>query len=146
MNSEGITAESIADQRALQQELSSLLMNSATTEQQPLQLSTQDSGNDEESPLRNGSGSSSSGTQGNGAGEAAATNPQKNQSGEPLQLREKLADAVWGHLPPQERNDLIRTYSESYLPEYEDQVRNYFEKLAKLKRNSLERDATESLK
>lgn len=146
MNSEGISAKSIAEQRALQQELSALLMNSETIERQPLQSSTQNRANDEESPLRNGSGSSSSGTQSNGAGEASATNTQSNQSGEPLQLREKLADAVWGHLPPQERNDLIRTYSESYLPEYEDQVRNYFEKLAKLKRKSIDREATESLK
>ncbi|MEW4489741.1 hypothetical protein AB1L42_16790 [Thalassoglobus sp. JC818] len=46
--------------------------------------------------------------------------------------RATLEDAVWGHLPPQERRQLSRTYSETFLPGYEDQVKAYFERLARL--------------
>ena len=45
--------------------------------------------------------------------------------------RRVLADAVWGHLPPREREELMRTFSERFLPKYEEQVRRYFEALSR---------------
>jgi hypothetical protein len=48
----------------------------------------------------------------------------------PLPDRPGLADAVWGHLPPREREELLRTFNERYLPRYDSWVRRYFEALA----------------
>lgn len=50
-----------------------------------------------------------------------------------LEPHHDLKDAVWGHLPSREQNDLLRAYSESYLPGYESQVRRYFDLLARLR-------------
>lgn len=66
------------------------------------------------------------------AGETSTANTPP----EHLPTPENLADSVWGHLPPRERNDLLKSYSESYLPGYENQVRDYFERLARLRRQS----------
>jgi len=45
-------------------------------------------------------------------------------------LRDRLAKDIWGHLPPQLREELLNVYSEKYLPKYEDLVRKYYEALA----------------
>ncbi len=41
-----------------------------------------------------------------------------------------LATAVWGHLPPKVREQMRSAFSETYLPEYDDLVRRYYEALA----------------
>ncbi len=41
-----------------------------------------------------------------------------------------LEKDVWGHLPPTLRKKLLNIYSEKYLPQYDDEVRRYFESLA----------------
>ncbi|MEW4526746.1 hypothetical protein [Maioricimonas sp. JC845] len=44
--------------------------------------------------------------------------------------RRELADAVWGHLPPRVQEEMRRSFSERYLPEYEAMIRSYYETLA----------------
>ena len=72
-----------------------------------------------------------------GGGTTSAPNESTTNRGN-LRSREDLRDAVWGHLPPQERNDLLNTYSESYLPGYEAKVRRYFELLARSREHRAE--------
>lgn len=134
MKSEGLSRERVAEQRKMSQQLARLLNDSSEGALQPLQAET-NSTQQPDTTTDSSSGSATSGTQSDGAGLAGAIEPG-TQSNSPLRLRENLADSVWGHLPPQERRDLIRTYSESFLPEYEEQVRAYFERLAKLKLQS----------
>lgn len=43
---------------------------------------------------------------------------------------------AWGHLPPAMRQKLLNIYTEKFLPQYEDQVRRYYEALSEKKRNS----------
>ncbi len=59
------------------------------------------------------------------------TAPQNSETPDfrPL-TKPKLTDAVWGHLPPQEQQELIRTFNETFVPEYEEQIRKYFENLS----------------
>jgi len=41
-----------------------------------------------------------------------------------------LATAAWGHLPPKVREQMRSAFSETYLPEYDELVRRYYEALA----------------
>lgn len=43
---------------------------------------------------------------------------------------------AWGHLPPAMRQRLLNIYTEKFLPQYEDQVRRYYEALAEKKKQS----------
>lgn len=43
---------------------------------------------------------------------------------------------AWGHLPPAMRQQLLNIYTEKFLPQYEDQVRRYYEALAEKKNQS----------
>ncbi|QDT44381.1 hypothetical protein Pan241w_44900 [Gimesia alba] len=43
---------------------------------------------------------------------------------------------AWGHLPPAMRQKLLNVYTEKFLPQYEDQVRRYYEALAEKKKIS----------
>lgn len=43
------------------------------------------------------------------------------------------ANSVWGHLPARERDALFRSLSDSFLPEYEAQIRRYYEAIAEKK-------------
>ena len=47
-----------------------------------------------------------------------------------LTHRRETAKAVWGHLPPALRKELLNVFSEKYLPQYEDLIRSYYEALA----------------
>lgn len=73
---------------------------------------------------------------GDSAGQAAVVPPPSATESLPHFGREQLADAVWGHLPPIERQELLQSYSEAFLPGYEDQVRRYFERLARLRQST----------
>ena len=48
----------------------------------------------------------------------------------PEEHRLGLATAVWGHLPPKVREQMRSAFSETYLPEYDELVRRYYEALA----------------
>lgn len=43
------------------------------------------------------------------------------------------ANNVWGHLPPREREALFRSLSDNFLPEYEAQIKRFYEALAEQK-------------
>ena len=43
------------------------------------------------------------------------------------------ANSYWGHLPAREREALFRSLSDSFLPEYEAQIRRYYEAIAEKK-------------
>ena len=47
-----------------------------------------------------------------------------------LTRRRNLATSVWGHLPPRERARMEGAFSERFLPQYDDLVRQYYEALA----------------
>ncbi|RLS44028.1 MAG: hypothetical protein DWH81_01520 [Planctomycetota bacterium] len=40
------------------------------------------------------------------------------------------SNSVWGHLPPREQESLLRSLSDNFLPEYEAQIKRYYEALA----------------
>lgn len=47
-----------------------------------------------------------------------------------VERRRNLATSVWGHLPPRERARMEGAFSERFLPQYDDLVRQYYEALA----------------
>ncbi len=62
--------------------------------------------------------------------ESAERNAQANGGATEQKRRLGLATAVWGHLPPKVREQMRSAFSETYLPEYDDLVRRYYEALA----------------
>lgn len=130
VESDSFTPERLAAQRDLVNELSRFLAEASPSEfSMENQLSKTESST---KPLPADQSTSPETGQGATAGLAPASPLTREDDLGLLPPRDSLADAVWGHLPALERDDLMRTYSESYLPGYEDQVRNYFEQLAKL--------------
>lgn len=56
-----------------------------------------------------------------------------------LARREQLVRDVWGHLPPVLKQQLLSIGTQSYLPQYEREVRQYFERLSREQRNDSSR-------
>lgn len=56
-------------------------------------------------------------------GSAEAVDPNR-------QSNEELMKAAWGHLPPRLREQMIHSSSEEFLPEYREQLKEYFKRLA----------------
>lgn len=67
-----------------------------------------------------------------------STDRQKAGQATPGNLNEKnnYAKDAWGHLPPAMRQQLLNIYTENFLPQYEDQVRRYYEALAEKKKRT----------
>lgn len=129
---EGISPKSVVAQQQLINDLTKLLEQSGRAKSPadaPTQSQFQNSDTSDQRNSNPPQGTQSSST----AGQAPVAQVLPNIDIGNLDQRENFADAVWGHLPPRERNDLLRTYSESYLPGYENRVQRYFEKLAKLR-------------
>ncbi|QDT92898.1 hypothetical protein [Gimesia algae] len=53
-----------------------------------------------------------------------------------LNDKHNYAKDAWGHLPPAMRQQLLNIYTENFLPQYEDQVRRYYEALAEKKKRT----------
>ncbi|MCA9003808.1 MAG: hypothetical protein KDA70_00945 [Planctomycetaceae bacterium] len=53
-----------------------------------------------------------------------------------LSDKNNYAKDAWGHLPPAMRQQLLNIYTEKFLPQYEDQVRRYYEALAEKKKRT----------
>lgn len=51
-----------------------------------------------------------------------------------IKQRLRLTKDVWGHLPPNLRQQLLNVYSEKHLPQYEELIRAYYEALAEQSR------------
>jgi len=68
---------------------------------------------------------------------AQSTTEQRESKGsQPTAIKkEVLAKDVWGHLPPSLRRKLLNSYSDQYLPQYDELVRRYFESLAEENRS-----------
>ena len=77
--------------------------------------------------------------------ESEERNAQADGSVSEMERRLGLATAVWGHLPPKVREQMRSAFSETYLPEYDDLVRRYYEALA-TRRNRVESGDSESSK
>ena len=52
------------------------------------------------------------------------------QSGASSPAPNVRTNSVWGHLPPREQESLLRSLSDNFLPEYEAQIKRYYEALA----------------
>ena len=127
----GISSKTIAAQQQLINDLAKLLEQSGQS--QAADDATTHSPSQTQNEGGAGSSKQSQKTEtGSTAGQAPAVVANSELNIGDLNQRENFADAVWGHLPLEERNDLLRTYSESYLPGYEKRVQRYFEQLAKL--------------
>lgn len=46
------------------------------------------------------------------------------------QRQQRLENDIWGHLPPKLRDQLLNTYGERMLPQYEEFVRKFYEALS----------------
>lgn len=62
----------------------------------------------------------------------SSDDPREAQQPETLTpvTQDELVRDVWGHLPPSQRQKLLNTYSDKYLPTYDELVRSYFAALA----------------
>jgi hypothetical protein len=92
------------------------------------------------------SGAAQQGTPGADPGEGSAPDPgapslesaERSAPAEsPEVARERrlgLATAAWGHLPPKERERMRSAFSETYLPQYDDLLRRYYQALASRRR------------
>lgn len=58
------------------------------------------------------------------------TREAENVAKKILVHRKEMVSKVWGHLPPNLRQQLLNAYSDTYLPKYDDLVRRYFSALA----------------
>jgi len=72
--------------------------------------------------------------------ENAAESQSRTKGGIPTDADRKnqrrvLTDSVWGHLPPRVREQLNRSFSDRYLPEYDALVKRYYEALATRRRD-----------
>jgi hypothetical protein len=52
------------------------------------------------------------------------------QPGSTILSPKARANSVWGHLPPRQQESLLRSLSDRFLPEYESQIKRYYEALA----------------
>ncbi len=62
--------------------------------------------------------------------ESAERTATAGESAADRERRLGLATAAWGHLPPKVREQMRSAFSETYLPEYDELVRRYYEALA----------------
>ncbi|QDT35212.1 hypothetical protein [Thalassoglobus polymorphus] len=128
LEAEGVTRESLAAQKKLIEALEQFVSQSAGKQSSASQTPMNSDGKGDSGKTAGNS------EQAGNAGMAPRDDQNQSAGAEDIKVPSNLVDSVWGHLPEQERNDLLRTYSESYLPGYEERVRRYFEQLAKLRR------------
>lgn len=86
-------------------------------------------------------GSGGAGKQRRSDQENAAESQERTEGGVPTDAdrkrqRQVLTDAVWGHLPPAVKEQLNRSFNDRYLPEYDAQIRRYYEALAARRRKT----------
>lgn len=106
--------------------------------QNPSSSQDQQSNSQQQPQSSRGSPSSGSGTGAN------RENPQDSEERQGESHAEKmLADRkrrletdIWGHLPPALREQLLNTYGERMLPQYEDFVRKFYEALSEPQRTT----------
>lgn len=133
-------------QRKVVDDLEKLLRQSQKSKQK--NPSPNNSNSPQQDPSNNPSdGQSSENSAGGNPGERrrndqenAAESQERTKGGIPTEADRKnqrrvLTDAVWGHLPPRVREQLNRSFSDRYLPEYDSLVKRYYEALATRRRD-----------
>lgn len=57
-------------------------------------------------------------------------NGESRESKQRADRKQRLENDIWGHLPPALREELLNTYGERMLPQYEEFVRKFYEALS----------------
>lgn len=76
-------------------------------------------------------------SQGSGSGrnrdrpqDSEERNGESRESKQRADRKQRLENDIWGHLPPALREELLNTYGERMLPQYEEFVRKFYEALS----------------
>ncbi|WP_339727302.1 hypothetical protein [uncultured Gimesia sp.] len=129
-------------QQQVIQNLESLIRLVESTPKKSTQRSSQK--NDQKPDSKQKSGQQKGGT-GKQNQQQASQGPARKSSErkEPGQVtsgdlagRQAYIKDAWGHLPPAMRQKLLNIYTEKFLPQYDDQVRRYYEALAEKKKRT----------
>jgi len=122
-------------QRAAVQDLDELLkrLKSSSAPSSPPQTSSEG-----ESAEQQKTGSSSDSSGGANSNRDAAQSSEQAEGGDhakdaEIARRRDLAQSTWGHLPPKMQEELQRSFSERFVPKYEELIRQYYEALAEQK-------------
>lgn len=122
-------------QRAAVQDLDELLkrLKSSSASSPPPQTSSEG-----ESAEQQKTGSSSDSGGGANSNRNAAQSNEQAEGGDhakdaEIARRRDLAQSTWGHLPPKMQEELQRSFSERFVPKYEELIRRYYEALAEQK-------------
>ena len=112
--------------------------NSSSSSPKRSPQSSPDSAESSEKKSSRSSSSESSGSGRRRSDDANSAESTENVAGPAMSGSGVLAPGarsnnVWGHLPPREQEALFRSLSDSFLPEYESQIRRYYEALAEKK-------------
>lgn len=107
--------------------------------QRPSQNNEQPQPSDDQTSQQQKGGSGPQNAQQTSQGPARQSSERKEEglvtSGSLPDSNAYIKDA-WGHLPPAMRQQLLNIYTEKFLPQYEDQVRRYYEALAEKKKRT----------
>lgn len=92
-------------------------------------------GNSGQKPEGEGAGQSQTKPSGPGkdrqnAEDSEERNGAKRDKVDPATRRKRLEVDIWGHLPDKLREQLLNSYGERMLPQYEEQVRRFYDLLA----------------
>jgi hypothetical protein len=119
-------------QKQIENQLAQLLrLAEQQAAQQPQAVPDDQPSDSSAGPASHGGGSGAQRDQTSSAGESTETpRPGDELTADEIQRRKNFATAVWGHLPPRLRDKMHGTFSERFLPQYDDLVRRYYEALA----------------
>lgn len=81
-------------------------------------------------PANSGDGQGAAGRQSAAADSRESANSRSDGEVPALTTTRDLATSVWGHLPTRQRDRMQSRFSEQFLPQYEQLVRQYYERLA----------------
>lgn len=101
------------------------------------QLPSSDGKQDQQS---SGTNASSNGSKGRRADDENSQESSENvagpsESGTSALVPKARTNSVWGHLPRREQESLLRSLSDHFIPEYETQIKRYYEALAEGKQS-----------
>jgi hypothetical protein len=136
------TSEAVQSQQRAVERLKQLLeaasQSSSNSSQRQNSSSSPDPSNPQNDPKAESNSSDPSGGGGRRTDDQNSAESSENVVGPTLPGSGVLApgargNSVWGHLPAREREALFRSLSDSFLPEYEAQIRRYYEAIAEKK-------------
>jgi hypothetical protein len=98
------------------------------------QQGQQSSRSEEESARRRPPGGAGTGKDRPKAEDSEERHGESREGQALAERKRRLQSDIWGHLPPALREQLLNTYGERMLPQYEDFVRRFYEALSEPKR------------